>query len=357
MKTSSRLLRLLALLPTRRSWSGEELADKLSVTTRTVRNDVERLRDAGYAIDSTSGVAGGYRLAAGAELPPLLLDHDEATVVALALRRLTAGGGAGIEETSLRTLMKIEQVMPPPVRRRVKSVKEAVLMAPHAGTAAPVDVDVLSTLAAACRDHAELRFDYTSHDRSHSLRNVEPHRVVHDGRRWYLLAWDLERRDWRTFRVDRLKPRPPVGRRFTPRELPERDVAAYVARQVGRATWDYRARIKVFSSAAELSARLPASIAIEPAGEHACIAAVGSDSPQHLATYLGMLGADFEVVDGPELHGPLLQLSKRLLRAARSARNAPTKKSRSRVDRQSADRRPGRTGAEAAPEPESERCA
>ncbi len=330
MKTSSRLLRLLALLPTRRSWTGEELAERLSVTTRTVRNDVERLRDAGYAIDSTSGVAGGYRLASGTELPPLLLDHDEATVVALALRRLTAGGGAGIEEASLRTLVKIEQVMPKTVRKRVKNVKETVLMTPQAAPA--IDVDVLSALAAACRDRLELRFDYTSHDRSQSARTAEPHRVVHDGRRWYLLAWDLDRADWRTFRVDRLKPRPPGGRRFVPRELPERDAAAYVARQVGRAAWDYRARVKVFTPAAELSGRLPAAVAVRALDAGSCVADVGSDSPQILAHYLAMLGADFEVLDGAELREPLMQLSRRFQRAARSALDSADKKARARVD-------------------------
>ena len=330
MKTSSRLLRLIALLPTRRSWTGEELAERLSVTARTVRNDVERLRDAGYAIDSTSGVAGGYRLSSGTELPPLLLVQVEATVVALAVRRLTAGGGAGAEETSLRTLLKIEQVMPPRVRRRVKNVKEVVLMTSQPAPA--VDVDVLGAVAAACRDQLELRFDYTGHDRSHSVRTAEPHRVVHDGRRWYLLAWDLDRGDWRTFRVDRLKLRQPAGRRFIPRELPERDAAAYVTRQVGRAAWDYRARVKVFASAAELSARLPAAVAVQALDAGTCIVEVGSDSPQMLANYLTMLGVDFEVVDGPELRDPLLKLSRRLQRAARSAGHPAAKKAPARVD-------------------------
>jgi predicted DNA-binding transcriptional regulator YafY len=293
---------------------------------------MERLRELGYPVDSTSGVAGGYRLGAGAELPPLLLDNDEAAAVALGLRSLAGGAIAGIEETSLRTLLKLEQVMPPRVRRRVKTLTETIVTTQRAGS--PVNVDVLSTLAVACRDCAELRFEYTT-EKGASVRKTEPSRVVHDGRRWYLLAWDLDRSDWRTFRVDRLKPRMPFGPRFVPREPPGRDIAAYVSREVERAPWDFRARVKVFTSSAALSARVPASVAVDVVDEHTCIASVGSDSPQMLAVYLGMLGADFEVIDAPELHEPLLTLGKRYLRAARATRSSrrtssPTRQPRKR---------------------------
>jgi predicted DNA-binding transcriptional regulator YafY len=206
-------------------------------------------------------------------------------------------------------------------------------MQPRPGSAA--SPDVLSELAVACRDCVRLRFEYTSHAGETSLRTTEPHRVVHDGRRWYLLAWDVDRADWRTFRVDRLKPRLPLGPRFAPRALPEKDVAAYVARGVQRATWDYRARVKVFAPRAQLAARLPASVVLEEVDARSCIAAVGADSPEVLGFYLAMLGADFEVLDGPELHAPLLTLGRRFMRAARSAR-AVRRGSRSRSRSRSA---------------------
>jgi len=320
MKTSSRLLRLLALLPTKRSWSGAALAQELEVTARTIRNDIERLREAGYSVDSAAGVEGGYRMGAGAELPPLLLDNDEAIAVVLGLRSLAAGALAGVEETSLRALLKLEQVMPPRVRRKVDVVKETVLTTQ--ATTAPVDVDQLSALASACRDRQQLRFDYAAGDGTKTLRITEPDSVVHDRGRWYLLAWDLHHSAWRTFRVDRLKPCTPLGPRFAPRDPPGRNAVAHVTREVQRASWDFRARVKVFLPAEALSARVPASVTVEGVDASSSIASVGSDSPDMLAVYLGMLGADFEVIDAPQLEKPLLALAKRYRRAARSARQA-----------------------------------
>ena len=200
---------------------------------RTVRRDVERLRRLGYPVHATSGVAGGYRLGAGAALPPLLLDEEEAVAVAVGLRTAASGGVAGIEETSVRALAKLEQVLPTRLRRRVNAVASATVA--HPGFGPTVDAQTLVAIASACRDHERLRFGYRSHEGGASRRIVEPHRLVHTRRRWYLVAWDSGRQDWRTFRVDRIAPHPTADRRFSPREPPAADIADYVARLDRRA--------------------------------------------------------------------------------------------------------------------------
>src|SRR5215218_11163657 len=222
MDTSERLLKLLSLLQARPDWTGRELAERLDVTGRTVRNDVERLRRLGYPVHASPGVGGGYRLGAGAALPPLLLDDEEAVAVAVGLRTAAGGSVAGIEETSIRALMKLEQVLPSRLRHRVDAVQASMVTVP--GTGPTVDADVLTAIAGAIRASERLRFDYIHHDGIMSVRTTEPHRLVNWGRRWYLVAWDTDRQDWRTFRVDRLSPRTPSGPRFTPREFPEREV-------------------------------------------------------------------------------------------------------------------------------------
>ncbi len=317
LKTSARLLQLLSLLQARRAWSGPELARELGITTRTVRNDVERLRDLGYPVHASPGAEGGYRLRPGTELPPLLLEKDEALAVAVGLRIAAAGTIGGMEEISLRALSKLEQVMPASVRRRVKTVQQAVVVLSRPAPA--IDAEMLSTIAAACRDNDRLRFDYLSHDGAKSVRTTEPYRVVHD-RRWYLVAWDLERSAFRTFRVDRMKLRLPVGPRFTPRDPPGGDLIGHVSRGLQRATWAVRARVKVHLPAAELSKRVPVAVEVEALDDDTCIASVGSESPQMLALYLGMLDADFEVIDAPEVRRQLRGLGERYLLAARPPR-------------------------------------
>ena len=310
LDTSARLLRLLSLLQATRDWTGPALAERLGVSTRTVRTDVERLRRLGYPVHATPGVAGGYRLGAGAKLPPLLLDDEEAVAVALGLR--TAAGIAGIEETSVRALAKLEQVLPSRLRHRVHALHTATVPVPGRGPA--VDADVLATLAAVCRDHERLRFDYARHDSTASARTVEPHRLAYARGRWYLVGYDVDRQDWRTFRVDRLHPKIPAGPRFTPREPPA-DVAEYVAAGLGTAAWQCHATVRVHATAEELAARLPPGIELTADGE-SCLAKVGSDSPRMLAAYLGMLDADFEVVDGPdELTDELRRLAGRYRKA------------------------------------------
>jgi predicted DNA-binding transcriptional regulator YafY len=234
--TSARLLRLLSLLQTPRDWTGTELAERLDVTTRTVRNDVERLRDLGYPVHGTRGAIGGYRLGAGSALPPLLLDDEEAVAVAVGLRTAAGGSVAGIEEPSLRALAKLEQVLPSRLRRRVNALQTYTVSVPLDRPGPVVSPELLTAIVAACRDHERLRFDYRSRDAAASRRDVEPYRLVNWGRRWYLVAWDTMRGDWRTFRVDRMdSPRTPTGPRFAPRPLPDEDLAGDVSRGVATA--------------------------------------------------------------------------------------------------------------------------
>jgi predicted DNA-binding transcriptional regulator YafY len=317
LEASARLLRLLALLQSRHEWSGSELAVRLEVTTRTVRKDMDRLRRLGYPVQATPGVAGGYRLGAGAALPPLLLDDEEAVAVTIGLRSAAAGSVRGIEEASLRAVQKLEHVLPGRLRQRVTALQTS--MVPVSSLGPMVDPEVLTALAAACYDHERLRFDYRDHRGIASLRRVEPYRLVSWGYRWYLVAWDLERQEWRTFRADRIRPQAPTGMRFTPRPLPDGDVATYVARTVGAATWAFRARVKVHASADVLVARLPFAIGlVEPIDPDTCWFDCGSDTPHQLAVYLGMLDLDFEVVEPTEFVQALARLAERYQRAIRS---------------------------------------
>jgi predicted DNA-binding transcriptional regulator YafY len=319
LETSARLLRLLALLQARRDWTSAELATRLGVTTRTIRNDVGRLRGLGYPVDARPGVAGGYRLGPGGALPPLLLDDEEAVAVAIGLRSAAGASIAGIEETSVRALAKLQQVLPARLRRRVSAFQTYALPVPSPGP--HVDPDVLTLIAAACRDHEQLRFDYAAHSGAVSRRLVEPYRLVNDRRRWYLVAWDTGREDWRTFRADRIQPRTPAGPRFKPRTLPpDAEIAAQVARGTAEATWRYRARVIVHAPAAQVRARLPIPVPVEPAGEDSCVFEPGSDHPEMLALYLGLLDADFTIVDSPELVDALRKLAGRYQRAIDASR-------------------------------------
>ena len=319
IETSARLLKLLTLLQSPRDWTGAELAERLQVSPRTVRSDVERLRTLGYPVDATRGSVGGYRLGAGAALPPLLLDDDEAVAVVIGLRK--AAGVAGVEEMSLRALTKLEQVLPSRLRRRVSTLAGYTVQVPADEAGPQVDPEVLTHLAALCRDREQLRFDYLAHDGSETLRRVEPYRLVNWGRRWYLVAFDLERDDWRTFRVDRVRPRIPTGPRFTPRELPSGgDLAAYVSRGASAAAWRYQAAVEVAVPAAVLSERLtPAAGVVEPIDDDRCLLRTGADRVESLAVHLGLLDEDFVVVDGPpELTAYLEQLADRYRRATSS---------------------------------------
>jgi len=316
LETSARLLRLLSLLQMPREWPGSELAERLGVSGRTVRNDIERLRELGYPVDATRGSIGGYRLGAGAAMPPLLLDDEEAVAVAIGLRTAAEGTIAGIGETALRALAKLEQVLPARLRRRVNALQTYTVPVPADRPGPSVGSDTLMTLTAACRDHETLRFDYRDHAGASTLRIVEPFRLVSWGRRWYLVAWDTGRKDWRTFRVDRVEPRTPTGPRFTPREPPEGDIAAYVSRRVSAAAWRHQARVTVHAPAEAIAERInPAVGTVEAVDEHTCVLVTGADSVETLSVYLGMLGADFTVGEPPELVSHLRELAERYGRA------------------------------------------
>jgi predicted DNA-binding transcriptional regulator YafY len=316
LETSARLLQLLSLLQSPRDWTGTELAERLGVSTRTVRNDVERLRSLGYPVDATRGAVGGYRLGAGASLPPLLLDDEEAVAVTVGLRTALGGSIGGLEETSLRALAKLERVLPARLRRRVNAIATYSVPVPPDTPAPSVDPAVLTLLAAACRDHEGMRFDYRTHSGSSARRNVDPYRLVNWGRRWYLVGWDTDRDDWRTFRVDRIEPRSPNGPRFTPRELPEEDVAAYVSRRVSAAAWRYHARVTVHAPASAVAERInPAVGTVSALDDGTCLLVTGADSVDTLAVYLSLLGADFTVTGPPELVEHLRTLAARYARS------------------------------------------
>ena len=296
-----------------------ELAGRLEVSTRTIRNDIERLRSLGYPVHATRGAIGGYRLEAGVAMPPLLLDDDEAIAVAVGLRTAAGGAVGGIEETSLRALSKLEQVMPSRLRRKVNALQTFTVLVPRDERESTVDPNVLTMLAAACRDHDRIRFAYHDRARVRSRREVEPYRLVNWGRRWYLVGWDVERAAWRTFRVDRLTLRLPLGQRFSPRPLPNDDVAAFVARGIAESAWRYRARVVVHASAETMADRIGRWVGtIEPIDADTCVVDMGADTVETLAVYLGMLGADFTVDTDSDVAAQLALLADRY-RAAVSA--------------------------------------
>ena len=314
LETSARLLRLLSLFQARRYWSGAELSERLEVTARTLRRDVKRLRSLGYPVNSTSGTAGGYQLSSGATLPPLLLDDDEAVAVAVGLRTAASGTVTGIEEASVRALAKLQQVLPSRLRQRVTALHSFIVPLANAGPT--VDSETLSTIASACRDYQKLHFGYNSRDGAASTREVEPHRLVHTGRRWYLVAWDLGRNNWRTFRVDRIESRIAAGQRFAPRDPPEGDFAAFVSRSVAYAPYPHRARIVLHVSIEKAAERVPPGAGtLEALDDHTCELRMGASSLDTLSVYLGLIGFDFEVREPPELVEHLRWLAERFTRA------------------------------------------
>ncbi|WP_280512493.1 helix-turn-helix transcriptional regulator [Nocardia farcinica] len=319
LETSARLLELLSLLQLGRDWTSSELADRLAVSTRTVRADIGKLRSLGYPVDARPGVAGGYRLAAGTAMPPLLLDDDEAVAVAVGLGTV-ATQRLGLEETSLTALAKLEQVLPARLRRRVQAVRESTSVVP--GAVPPLDPSVLGAVAAATRRHERLRFRYTKPGGAEAARHIEPQRLVTWGPLWYLLAWDLDRCDWRVFRVDRMAPPTPTGARFQPRAIPADDVVEYVVGRVSKGTWKYRARVRVHAPAGTVTAKIPIPVDIEVIDESTCHIELGSDDPDGLALSMAQLGVDIEVIEGDELAVAFDRLAARFRRAAGGASTA-----------------------------------
>ncbi|UED85730.1 helix-turn-helix transcriptional regulator [Streptomyces profundus] len=307
---SARLLRLLSLLQSGQDRSGGELAERLGVTARTVRRDVERLRALGYPVLAARGTA-GYRLVAGAALPPLLLDDEEAIAVAVALATTASSAVTGIEETSLRALAKLEQVLPGRLRHRVQTLGTATVQVSAAGP--EVGGETLMALAEASRRRERLRFDYTDSHGRRAVREVEPHHIVCFVRHWYLIAWDVHRDDWRTFRIDRLVPRTPTGPRFAPRPPPDGDPAAYLARRLSFGTWPHRATVTLHEPIEEVTERVwPGMGVLEAVDEASCRLRVGADSVASLVWMITSVDTDFTLTDGsPELARALLRQAAR----------------------------------------------
>ncbi|GAA2154752.1 YafY family protein [Nocardioides koreensis] len=311
--TTERVLRLLALLQQRPVWTGTELAERLGVTTRSIRRDVGRLRALGYPVNATQGVGGGYQLGAGKALPPLLLDDEEAIATAVSLRLAAGGTVAGASEAAVRTLAKLDQVLPARLRAEVRALHDAIVTLE--GGRIEVDADLLLALARATRDTVRVELTYTGRGAEPGLRRVEPYQLVATGRRWYLLAFDLDRDDWRSFRLDRMSDLRTTTWRFTRREHP--DPAAYVQQAVSVAPYRHRARVRVHAPVEEVRrATTSATATLEPLDDDTCLLLSGSDSLYALTLHLGMLGWDFEVLDPPELRDAVAEVAARLTRAS-----------------------------------------
>jgi predicted DNA-binding transcriptional regulator YafY len=317
-ETSGRLLTLLSLLQSPREWPGPELARRLGVTTRTVRNDVDRLRQLGYPVQASRGAVGGYRLSAGAAMPPLLLDDDEAVAIAVSLRTASGGAVDGLEESALRALTKLQQVLPQRLGRQVDALQSHTVRVSGTRRGPQLDGGVLALIAAAARDREVMRFGYSDHAGSVTERRIEPYRLVNWGRRWYLVAFDVDRADWRTFRVDRMVEPRSVGHRFALRPLPAEDIAAYVASKTRQVQMKVTGRVIVHAPAEEVSARIGAwsDGSVEALAPDRCLLELAGRSVEDIAFWVGVLDADFEVVDSPELLAAVARIAERYARAA-----------------------------------------
>ncbi|NES16496.1 MULTISPECIES: YafY family protein [Micromonospora] len=307
--TTERVLRLLALLQRRASWTAAELAAELRVTDRSVRRDVERLRALGYPVHATAGVGGGYQLGAGTRLPPLLLDDEEAIATAISLRLASGGTVAGAGEAALRALAKLDQVMPSRLRAEVRAVHGATDTL--IGPGVEIDPELLVTLARACRDAVRVRFRYGGRDGGQGERTVEPVRMVTTGRRWYLMAWDVDRGDWRTFRLDRMRAVAATTWRFRAREHP--DPVAYVQRSVTEASYRYLARVRVHARPDRVRELVPLQVGrVEDDRDGWCVLVVGGDNLDWLVVQVARLGFEAQVLEPPELREAAARLARRL---------------------------------------------
>ncbi|MFE1765617.1 helix-turn-helix transcriptional regulator [Streptomyces angustmyceticus] len=307
--TTERVLRLLALLQRRPSWTAAELAAELDVTDRSVRRDVERLRAVGYPVHATAGVGGGYQLGAGTRLPPLLLDDEEAIATAVSLRLASGGTVAGTGEAALRALAKLDQVMPPRLRAEVRAVHAATETLVDPGV--EIDAELLVTLARACRDAVRVRFRYTARDGAERERTVEPVRMVATDRRWYLMARDVDRDDWRTFRLDRMREAVATTWRFRPREHP--DPVAYVQRSVTEAPYRYLARVRLRARPDQVREMVPPQVGrVEDDRDGWCVLIAGGNDLDWLAVHVARLGFEAEVLEPPELREAAARLARRV---------------------------------------------
>ncbi|MCG7204438.1 helix-turn-helix transcriptional regulator [Streptomyces arenae] len=315
--TVERTLQLLALLQARPVWSGEELARRLEVTARTLRTDMNRLRELGYRIEGVPGAGGGYRLGPGDRLPPLLFDADESVAVLMGLRQLA---GTGMDEAAEQAIAKVVRLLPPRLRSQAQAVAEFTEAGGTRG--ATVDPDLHTALTTACRERTRVRIEYRSRTGETTTREVEPYRVVGVRRRWYLLAWDTSREDWRTLRLDRMHLDTIAAPLFKPRPLPADDIAAYVLDRVDRTPWPYQAELIVQDASDRLVDRLPLNAVVEPITAHTSRVLLSADSPRHLAPWLSHLEADFHLADpdrDAELAREIQRVQQRYAAAATTA--------------------------------------
>lgn len=315
--TPARLLQLLSLLQTPREWPGGELSERLGVSRRTVRRDIDRLRDLGYPVQASQGAAGGYRLVAGKAMPPLVLDDEEAVAIAVGLRAGAGHAVEGVEEASVRALAKLEQVLPSRLRHRVQTLQIATTPL-TSGDGASIAPETLTVMASAAAGQERLRFAYRSGDGTESRRLTEPHRLVSTGRRWYLVAYDIDRDDWRTFRVDRVSSPFATGARFVPRELPTGDAAEFIRRSMWRGQPSYEIDVTFAASAETIAGAFPSALGTpESLSATRCrLRSEVTDSVEWLAVRLALVGHDFVAHGPPELIASLRDLGSRLTRAS-----------------------------------------
>ncbi|HXZ60551.1 MAG TPA: YafY family protein [Steroidobacteraceae bacterium] len=314
LKTSARLLRLLSVLQSRQHWSGGELSERVGVDARTIRRDIDRLRELGYAVAASPGLGGGYQLKPGSLLPPVLLDDDEAVAVAVAVRA-AAGSVGKMDETAAGLLAKLDQLLPARLRRRASALHSVTVSLANSHALPPIEV--LTRIAMACRDRLKLRLNYRDRAGNATVRTVEPLRLAHTGHLWYLVAWDAQRADWRTFRMDRIQRLVSTGPHFAPRQFPG-DVAQFVARSMRQVPYRYRMRLRLEGSAAELVKRIPSWCGVlEARDDTSCTLSTGADSIEALVAQIVMIGTDFEILDSRELRPELRKITDRLYRATR----------------------------------------
>lgn len=321
-RTTGRTLALLSLLQVRREWSGAELRDRLEVSDRTLRRDIDDLRELGYGIDATRGRHGGYRLGVGAEVPPLVLAPDESVAIAVGLRAAAGSVVTGMEDAAARALAKLEQSLSPATRRQISEVEQA--MVPLAGDARPdIDLGVVTAAASAIAGRMRLRVDYTRHDGAEVQRVLEPHRIVHTAERWYLIAWVPEHEAWRTLRVDRIRRPVQLREEFPRRDIPDDALREFTTRSITTAPYPYRARLRMHASADVVSRHFDATIAsVEAEGDDTSILTAGSRSPEEFALYIGMSGIEFEVLEGEEVRRALGEVAARMLRGQAASTRA-----------------------------------
>jgi predicted DNA-binding transcriptional regulator YafY len=314
-RTTGRTLELLALLQARREWSGAELQARLEVSARTLRRDIDDLRELGYGIEATRGRHGGYRLGAGAAVPPLTLSVDESVAIAVGLRAAATGVVTGIEEASARALAKLEQSLSAATRRQIAEVEQA--MVPLGTRHDDVDITVVTTIATAISERRRMQMDYTRHDGEEVRRVVEPHRVVHTAERWYLVAWDPERTAWRTLRVDRMRHPVMLREEFPRREIPDEALRQFTTHSITTAPYPYRASIRMQAPADVVRRHFDATVAeVVDQGDGTSILTAGSGSPEEFALYIGICGVEFEVLEGEEVRRAMVEVAERFVRGA-----------------------------------------